>query len=290
MASLEFIRWLQSFATPWLTAVFRLITDLGGESFYIVGLALLYWCVDRQVAYQVATVFLVSDWANASLKDWIGTQRPPVSLHLAEQYGPAFPSGHAQGSTVFWGYLALAYNRRWLTWLAVALVALISLSRLYLGVHWPVDVAGGILIGLLVLFLARLIRQLEARTWEAFSWLLQATLATLAPFALLAFHLSMDTAVAVGALSGLSLGHFMNERYVRSGTGASLPVQALKIVGGLVLLLVIRIGLKPLLPATPFGDLVRYWVIGFGASYLWPWVYSRIGRPARPSISGDIRG
>ncbi|MHB9144902.1 MAG: phosphatase PAP2 family protein [Symbiobacteriia bacterium] len=290
MASLDFIHWLQGFATPWLTTGFRFITDLGGESFYIVGLALLYWCFDRQVAYKLGTVFLFSTWANASLKDWIGTERPPVSIHLTEQYGPAFPSGHAQGSTVFWGYLALAYGRRWLTWLAVAVIALVSLSRLYLGVHWPVDVAGGILIGIALLALVRLGSRRSAKTWEAFPWLLQMTLVTLAPLALLVFHMSKDAAVAVGALSGLSLGHFLNERYVRSGTAAALPVQLLKVLGGLALLLVLRVGLKTVLPASDFGDLLRYWVIGFGASYVWPWILSRFSRPVRPSVSGTIRG
>ncbi|MCL5676349.1 MAG: phosphatase PAP2 family protein [Firmicutes bacterium] len=293
MASIELIRWLQHFQTPWLTEVFRLITDLNSESFYIVALAFLYWSLDRQVGYRLAVLFLFSTWANGAVKDLVHTARPPESMvrHLVVQNDPAFPSGHAQGTTVFWGHLALTYKRRWLTWLAVALVALVSLSRLYLGVHWPVDLAGGMLLGMTVLALAGLAQRFEARTWQEFPWLLQLILATLAPLALLVLYNGPDAFVMVGAMAGMGLGHFLNERFLRSRTRAAWPFQTVKIIGGVAALLAVRIGLKAVLPPSDWSDLVRYVAIGLTAAYLWPWAFTRLGGGvAAPKSTGRLQG
>ena len=292
MATLELIRWLQHFESPGLTAVFRLITDLNSESFYIVALALLYWCLDRQVGYRLAVLFLTSAWANGGLKAFFHTPRPPETLvhHLVVQTDPAFPSGHAQGTTVFWGHLALTYRRRWLIWTAVAVVVLVSLSRLYLGVHWLQDLGGGILIGLGILALAALVWRYETTTWAEFPWALHLLLATFAPLALLVLYRGPDAAVVVGAMSGLGLGHFLNERFVRSGTRAPWPAQAVKTGGGVLLIVAVRLGLKALFPAGEGWDLIRYVAIGFTAAYLWPWVFTRFGGAFAASGSGHVQG
>ncbi|MGE5590164.1 MAG: phosphatase PAP2 family protein, partial [Bacillota bacterium] len=247
---------------------------------------------DRQMGYRLAVLFLTSAWANGGLKDLFHTPRPSEDLvrHLVVQNDPAFPSGHAQGTTVFWGHLALTYRRRWLTWTAVAVVALVSLSRLYLGVHWLQDLGGGILIGLAILGLAALASRYEADTWAEFPWGLQTLLATCTPLALLVFYRGPDAAVMVGAMSGMGLGHFLNERFVRSATRAPWPVQAVKIGGGLLAVLAVRVGLKAIFPAGEVWDLARYAAIGLAAAYLWPWVFTRFGRAFAAPESDRVSG
>jgi hypothetical protein len=72
---------------------------------------------------------------------------------LAAEISFGVPSNHAQSATVIWGMLA-AYLRKWWAWLvAISLIILIGLSRLYLGVHFPHDVLLGWLIGGLLLWL-----------------------------------------------------------------------------------------------------------------------------------------
>lgn len=65
-----------------------------------------------------------------------------------------FPSGHASGAIAMWGGLAVIFRKRWLSWLAPFLVALVAFSRMYLGVHFLADILGGLFLGGLVLFSA----------------------------------------------------------------------------------------------------------------------------------------
>ena len=107
----------------------------------------------QHFGFRFAVFFVFSAYVNSGLKYIARTERPPRELRLAVQEGYAFPSGHAQGSTVFWGLLALRLRKRWAYWGAALLISLVSLSRLYLGVHWPIDIAGGLAAGLILLLI-----------------------------------------------------------------------------------------------------------------------------------------
>ena len=66
-----------------------------------------------------------------------------------------FPAGHALRATVFYGLLAFCVARVTMDrrrgmlayWVAIALIAAISLIRLYLGAHYPIDLLGGWMAG-----------------------------------------------------------------------------------------------------------------------------------------------
>ncbi|MET8630139.1 phosphatase PAP2 family protein [Kitasatospora sp. NPDC004669] len=79
--------------------------------------------------------------------------RPPRTNWAADASGYSFPSGHSFTSTVCAGLLAMAVVRahqaaaRTAVVGAVLFAALVGLSRIYLGVHWPLDVLGGWLLG-----------------------------------------------------------------------------------------------------------------------------------------------
>ncbi|MEX2502866.1 MAG: phosphatase PAP2 family protein [Trueperaceae bacterium] len=156
---METILLLQSLAHPVLNIVALALTNLGSEEAYIVMLLITYVAIDARAGRILGLALLGSFYLNQVLKDLFDTTRPyllhPELLLGGEAAagtapGPAFPSGHAQSATTFWGLAAALLRRRWFTGLALLLIALVSATRLYLGVHWPIDVAGGILIGLAV--------------------------------------------------------------------------------------------------------------------------------------------
>lgn len=83
-----------------------------------------------------------------AVKAIVARPRPPVT-HLEHVTGTSFPSGHATESAAFWIAVALLAGRR--RRVAIALAALVvcavSVSRVYLGVHYPTDVVAGVLLG-----------------------------------------------------------------------------------------------------------------------------------------------
>lgn len=138
----------------WLTSVASAITWLGDEEFYVLVFPVLVWSVHRTVGIHLAVVFLLSASLNGIGKLASRTPRPSFldpSLALRAESTFGVPSGHAQNAVVVWGYLAAAVRRRW-PWIAAGvLMVLLGVSRLALGVHFPVDTLVGWGIGALLL-------------------------------------------------------------------------------------------------------------------------------------------
>ena len=95
---------------------------------------------------------------NSFLKDLFQDPRPesienidPFLISLDPSYG--FPSGHAQLAVVIWGFILLRSKNNFIKILCLFLIASISFSRIYLGVHDMQDVLGGVFFGLVSLFL-----------------------------------------------------------------------------------------------------------------------------------------
>lgn len=86
-------------------------------------------------------------------------ERPDISLHLVEQGGYSFPSGHSVTSIVVYGLLIYLINRhcpdgklkKALVAVCAVLFVFVGPSRIYVGVHWPTDVLAGWCIGAAVL-------------------------------------------------------------------------------------------------------------------------------------------
>ncbi len=130
-------------------------SGLGSEPFYLLLLPLIYWFVDRRIGAQLGLLLLFSVLLNDILKIAFHLPRPYwVDPSLKPFYAGAMeksfglPSGHAQGAFLIWPFLALRSNnpKKWMPF-ALALATCIALSRMILGVHWPLDVVVGALIG-----------------------------------------------------------------------------------------------------------------------------------------------
>jgi membrane-associated phospholipid phosphatase len=215
-SSLELIAAMQQIH-PALHIFFRGFTFLGQPQFYVAILPLLFWCIDFRLGARVAVFLLLSSQLNAVLKSLFHQPRPcdfDPSLQLAWFEGYGLPSGHAQFVVVFWGALAAWARRRWLWVLAVVLMLLVGLSRVYLGVHFPQDVVVGWAVGGLSLVLYLAVQpDLERRlAGLALRW--QLVLAAGVPLFLFVTSPGKSVATAMGALAGAGVGFALTRRYV----------------------------------------------------------------------------
>ena len=124
------------------------VTNLGSTWGMIVTLAVTFWVGGRELAYKVLGVVLLDSLATTALKAVTRLKRPSHESIRVWRFEPSdsFPSGHTSNAVSVWGGLA-AYGR--LPWAAsLPPVTLVGLSRVYLGVHYVGDVAGGALLGL----------------------------------------------------------------------------------------------------------------------------------------------
>ena len=125
------------------------VTNLGDEPAYVALAVLLYTLVSPDLGFRVLLALAVGGWVNVALKNALKLPRPPRELWEVEASGYGFPSGHAQTSASFWSSLAIETGDASTALLGAVVVALVSYSRVELGVHYPHDVIGGIVFGLL---------------------------------------------------------------------------------------------------------------------------------------------
>ena len=153
------LRWINSHQSEALDHVMMEITSLG--NFAVVLMMLLVvsaflWLSKHKLSVVLLALGVGGGYAaNNVLKMFFDRDRPSVFEHGADVLTSSFPSGHAMVSTI--AYLSVAYlvgrlepkpAMRRVTWiLAIVIIILVATSRMYLGVHYPSDVIGGIIAG-----------------------------------------------------------------------------------------------------------------------------------------------
>ncbi len=154
------LRWLGAHHTPTLTTIMTEVTPLGTGVVVltVVGIttAFLWHTEHKHSARMLLAATAGNILLNNVLKLFFDRARPSVFEWGTHAASSSFPSGHAMSATVVYGTVAYLLARlqkhRWARattlLLAVTMIALICLTRLYLGVHYPSDVLGGIIVGL----------------------------------------------------------------------------------------------------------------------------------------------
>ncbi|MGC4252300.1 MAG: phosphatase PAP2 family protein [Sphingobium sp.] len=113
-----------------------------------VALCILLWRGRRSHALWLLLTAAGGWLLNLGLKQIFAAPRPDILPHLDMVHSYSFPSGHAAGTMILFGALAMLAGRRPAYAAAGLAVACIGISRIWLGVHWPSDVIAGWIEGL----------------------------------------------------------------------------------------------------------------------------------------------
>lgn len=265
LRSIDPILAIQNMSTPFLDLAMRGLSFLGSEFFYFAALLFLYWSGKRSLAVRLTSVVLLSLYSNFLLKELFQIPRPS-GMHLRILETPedfSFPSGHAQSSASFWFFLAFSYPKVFNFILAGTLVFLVSLSRLYLGVHYLGDVLFGAALGFgFALSFAKLLPAFPKKI--SLSWVLSSL--GLLSVLLFLFAPSPLAHKTSGALSGALFGHVLACR-TQPQKRPFLPKEYLAGAGGVALL---YLGGKVVPFEGSFWLWVRYFALTFCATFVFP--------------------
>ena len=294
---------LESIRTPWLDAVMAAITHLGEETVFMVAALVVFWCVSKRQGYYLLAVGFAGTVLNQFLKLLCRVPRPwvldsdftIVESARAQATGYSFPSGHTQNAIGTFGGIARFTKRKWVRAIAIVIAVLVPFSRMYLGVHTPLDVGVAAVIAVvLVLALYPVLERGDSRHGVmGVTLLVMLALAVgyLLFVSLYPFPADVDAAnlasgvenawKLLGATAGMLLGWWLDVKYIHFDTRAVWYVQIIKLLGGMALILAIRAGLKaPLatLLGAGVGGAVRYAIVVLFAAAVWPMTFAPLCR------------
>ena len=301
---MEFLKLLESLRTPWLDAFFSFITHFGEESIFIIISFILFWCADKKKGYYCLMVGFWGLLANQFLKIACRVPRPwvrdenftIVESARAEATGYSFPSGHTQISVGTYASVARAFSQKILRIICIILCVLIPFSRLYLGVHTPVDVGVSVVVALVLTFVMTPflgnITEDKKKMRITFAVMVLCSFAFVLYTQLYTFPKNTDYSnlmeagensfKILGIVLGIWLGYEIDKKYINFDTKAVWWAQGLKLVFGTLVVFAIKEGLKhPLniiLMNHPSSGAVRYFFISLFACGIWPFTFSFFSR------------
>ena len=303
---MDFLRMLEGIRTPVLDGFMSVVTYLGSEILFMALAVLVFWCVSKKQGYYLFAVGLAGVVINQFLKLWFRIPRPWVldpNFSIVESAragatGYSFPSGHTQNIVGTLGVIAVSNRQKWVRVLCIVFILLVPFSRMYLGVHTPLDVcvSFGVALLLIALFYPTFTND------ETFTKRMPLILALLVGMAVAytlfvlsySFPADVDEAnlqngihnafTMTGAMLGLVVSYIFDRKVLNFKTKAPFVGQALKLVLGLGLVVALRAVLKaPLLAlfnGSEVASLVRYFIMVVFAGCVWPATFpffARIG-------------
>lgn len=296
---MELLYALESIRTPFLDKLMGLVTNLGGEAVFIVAAIVVFWCLSKSCGYYMMTVGFAGTIINQFLKLWFRIPRPwvkdsnftIVESARAEATGYSFPSGHTQNAFAVFGAPARFFKNTALRIIFIFLIALTAFSRMYVGVHTPLDVGVSLIVGTILVFVIypffRDMDKNPKKVYIIFGIFIVLAAVFVAFVELYDFPADIDAENYASGLKnaymilfcaiGLMLTFFIDTKYVHFHTQAVWWAQIIKVVVGLAILLALKSVLKAPLLALFGGHSVahgvRYFIVILFAGIVWPMTF-----------------
>lgn len=272
--------YLQSLGNPFFDNLFKAITNLGSEPAYILLASLIFWCFSKKSGIRAMYVIIFSAFTAIIAKNIFGMPRPPEVLHKIQEDGFGFPSGHAQVSSGFWGYVGFSTKNSRLITAGIIAILSISLSRIYLGVHYAGDVIGGIIFGLSVALIFFKTEPIVTNKLERLGSVSKYSAAVALPLILVAIasmqHGLLKEQVEIGlVMAGIGVGYILEEERVRFADATNNRQRIKRAVAGAAILGIIYLISSMLLSINSNFIFFKYAALGFASTFIAPWVIAK---------------
>ncbi len=293
---INILAWIAEHRTDYLTGLMSAVTFAGSEIFLIGIVCILYWCQNRKTGDRMLLTLYSGIVVNQYLKvifciprPWVRSERVKVVPSAIEDAtGYSFPSGHTANAVSTFGGISRIEKVKKYGWIFWVIAVLVGFSRMYLGVHTPQDVLVSLILGvILVLLMEKLNDVLQKKpsldiVISAAGIVLGVGLCLFAYFRPYpdenGLKISFDTFKLAGASVGIMIGWVLERRTVKFVIPKEFWKKALRFLGGLLIVLLIMKGLKPVLNSL-FGEMagsfIRYFLVGITATYVWPIVFHK---------------
>ena len=290
---MDFLYLLERIRMPGLNEFMLGITYFGDEIAFLVTALIVFWCVDKRKGYYILSVGFIGTIANQFMKLWFRIPRPWVldeKFTILEQAreaatGYSFPSGHTQSAVGTFGGIAYIVKNKAVRIIALLIAILVPLSRMYVGVHTPLDVGVAAVMAVVLIFVLRpIVLGKEGKYIPILLGIMSVlAVAFLCFVELYPFPADTDphnlasglknAYTMIGCLVGLLVVYIVDEKWLHFQVNAVWWAQILKVLLGLGLVLLVKSGLKdPLnfLFGESVGRAARYFLMVVVAGIVWP--------------------
>ncbi len=293
---MDFLYWLSGLRCGFFDFIFLVITGLGAEVAFMAVAVTIFWCFSKKDGYYVLSVCFIGTLINQFLKLIFRIPRPWVqdpdfqavesAIEGAEGY--SFPSGHTQNAVGTFGSIAIFAKKNWLRITCITLCVLIPFSRMYLGVHTPLDVGVSILIALVLIFAIKpIIYKSEEKPLVMYIFLgamLILSISYVLFVELYDFGADIDSHnyesglknayTLLGALLGMIVAYPIERKYVNFQVEAKWYTQIFKSAVGLGLIVglkeLLKFPLNAMFPELTVARAIRYAIMVFVAVAIYP--------------------
>ena len=307
---MKFLYFLSELHNPVTDFIFSAITLIGDETVFLITAILFFWCVNKREGYYILITGLIGTLVNQFLKIICRVPRPwkldpafedrvvPSAIKGAGGY--SFPSGHTQNVTGTFGAIGAFARKNWQRITALAVIVLVAFSRMYLGVHTPLDVGVSLIIATALVFGLYPIFKTEERFHRAMPKLIGVCAGLSLGFLIYTATLSPEgldpenfesaqrnAATLFGCMVGLCIVYPLDRCKISFTTDGVWYSQIIKLAVGGGLVFAVKAGLSkplellfglflenPMMPARA----LRYFLIVIIAGVLWPLTFGFFAR------------
>lgn len=290
----EIILFFYSISNPILDFIANLSSFFGEESILIIILGWVLYNEDKNKGYAIGTNILTSIITTGIIKALVKAPRPFQVLkeikgkRIETATGYSFPSGHTTGASSLYSSLAIAFKKKKLSIFCATIIVLVGLSRMYLGVHWPLDVFAGLVIGIVLSFiLYPIFFNISKDSCKKFkiSLILSIVASIFALVLAILLQLNIIDRVAysdpmktLALSSGAYLGFALETKKVNYSTEGSLKIKLIRIICLLIGSIIIQGGIKFITPESYYyiGTLIRYPLLGIYLTFFFPIIFKKL--------------